>query len=61
MRFAIDRHWQRVSIEKATGQKLHDAYAIRLTKAHADVEHILQNQQWLDRQHEQLARSVATA
>jgi outer membrane protein TolC len=57
----FNRNRGNIAIEKATRQKLHDAYAIRLAKAHADVEHILQDQQWLDRQHEQLARSVATA
>lgn len=50
-----------IAIEKATRRKLHDAYAIRLTDAHADVEHILQSRKWLQRQRDQLARSVAIA
>lgn len=57
----FNRNRGNIAIEKATRQKLHDAYAIRLTDAHADIEHILQDQQWLDRQHDQLVRSVAIA
>lgn len=57
----FNRNRGNIAIEKATRQKLHDAYAIRLTDAHADIEHILQGQKWLQRQHDQLARSVTTA
>ncbi len=57
----FNRNRGNIAIEKVTRQKLHDAYAIRLTDAHADIEHILQGQKWLQRQHDQLARSVTTA
>lgn len=57
----FNRNRGNIAIEKATRQKLHDAYAIRLTEAHADVEHILQDQKRLEQQHDDLAHSVAIA
>ena len=40
----FNRNRGNIAIEKATRLRLHDAYAARLVRAHADVERILQDQ-----------------
>ncbi|MGH8182536.1 MAG: TolC family protein, partial [Rhodanobacteraceae bacterium] len=55
----FNRNRGNIAIAKATRKQLHDAYAIRLTQARAQVQQILQHQALLVRQRAQLQQAVA--
>lgn len=54
----FNRNRGRLAIEKATRQKLHDEYTVRLTNARTEVERILQDQGLLERQRVELNKAV---
>lgn len=56
----FNRNRGHIAIAKATRQKLHDEYSVRLMNAQADVEHILQNQKLLRQQRAELQQSLAS-
>ncbi|MGH8191649.1 MAG: TolC family protein, partial [Rhodanobacteraceae bacterium] len=55
----FNRNRGNIAIAEATRKKLHDAYAIRLMQARAQVQQILQHQALLVRQRAQLEKAVA--
>lgn len=56
----FNRNRGHIAIAKATRQKLHDEYSVRLMNAQADVEHILQIQKLLRQQRAELQQSLAS-
>ncbi len=54
----FNRNRGHISIAKATRQKLHDAYSVRLLNARHDVERIVQDQSLLERQRVELQQGV---
>ncbi|HEX7325965.1 MAG TPA: TolC family protein [Rhodanobacteraceae bacterium] len=57
----FNRNRGAIAVNRATRKDLHDAYAVRLTQARAEVEQIVQDQQLLDRQRQQVARAATAA
>ncbi len=55
----FNRNRGHIAIAKATRQKLHDAYRVRLLNAQHDVERLVQDQQLLKRQRIELRQGVA--